>query len=435
MRKSWKTRMRKVFAASMTAALVLSAAVIPAAADEADAAGELDLAQAADIEAVLTPVSANISAKSNGEEGTPLGGAGLDINFDFAIDPNAGAQSASGTLSMSGINMDFSEYADKDALLVKIPGIEKVLSFSFSGIEADSVLGQMIGADQLEAFNHIMDLFKAEIGDPEAMQKYAEEFTAAINDIISQFTIESADPKEVTLGGETVTCNGMKTEITAQLAKDAVNKILGVTLPNGQTIAEYAQMLINLKAEGETQSLDAVIDDFFADMPNMDFLMYMTDEGAPAELSLAVDGQTMAALQFRGPQEATWTEIAFVANGEDMAVLNVTPTEAGISAALTVQGQQMGTLDVDLTNGTFALEAMGYSFNGSFAAAEDGSFVITVSAFGLDITVTATTGGTVTKPEGDVLELTTMTEEDFNAIAQSLGGLFGGMAPAAQPAA
>ena len=43
--------------------------------------------------------------------------------------------------------------------------------------------------------------------------------------------------------------------------------------------------------------------------------------------------------------------------------------------------------------------------------------------------------GEVTKPEGDVLELTTMTEEDFNAIAQSLGGLFGTMAPAAEPAA
>ena len=54
------------------------------------------------------------------------------------------------------------------------------------------------------------------------------------------------------------------------------------------------------------------------------------------------------------------------------------------------------------------------------------ALTITADYEGLHISFSTKPGGTAVKPEGEVLELTEMTQEDFQVIGEALQSLTGG---------
>ena len=109
MRKMW----RKGIVSAAAAALLIQSLAVPAAADATISFGDTD-------SSIPSVFSADITVNGNLE--IPDGGElSLEGNFTVAVDREAGTESVSGTVATSGMTMNFNQYLDENALLIKIP--------------------------------------------------------------------------------------------------------------------------------------------------------------------------------------------------------------------------------------------------------------------------------------------------------------------------
>ena len=468
MRKKWG--IRKLLAAAVTGVIVAQAAFVPVMADEVDSvAEELETVAEEELEGVtealgeLEEIQKGITADFSVTGSLDAGEAG-----QFAVDANGqlivggGAESLSASVDLSGITIDCAQYFDGESVLLKIPGLPKVLSYKYAeDADENSLLAQIAGIDTINLINSALRLVRSEM-DTEAMAKFSEELAAAIAEVMNTIEFAPADEKECTINGETVTCQGAQFTLTKDFAKELLDKVLAVHYPTGQTIEEYFDLVFAVSSKSEDETIPAsvkeAIDQFLGQMPDFAVKVYMYED-AVAEIDLEAEGSVMA-IQFRGNQIGYLNdEIAINLDGEDMAVLNMSVADTGFSAALTVQGEEMGsvaaemtetginaslivqgteigTLTVDMTEGTFEINSamLPAPITGKFAF--DGEkLTLSGDIMGLQIEINIAEGGTPVKPEGDVLELSTMTQEDFQSITTALGSLFGGASAQMTPAA
>ena len=436
MKTARKSRLGTWCAAVTTAALVVSTAFIPVAADSSvDALGGgaeyLDGTDLGDYAALSgsTTTEISVSGSVNTES---LGDLSLNADVTMVVDHDAGAQSMTGAIQASGVSYEFAEYMDADAILLKIPGLPKVLSYNYQTLAEDSYLAQMVGAENLNVINNALKLNYASLAGGPEVERYAQEITTILTDTFSQLEVSEAPEKECRVGDGTVSCTGYQAVITKDVALDTANKLLAVQLPNGQTFEEYINMLLAISNSGSDSDVEEVsgsedaislINNALEDMPDLTGAVYLNNN-FPVELSLTAEGSTIA-LQLRGPETAPWSEIALVNDDEDAAVINVSVEGSVYKAVVSASGSEVATFSFDTEAMTYEanIPALGSPITGTFNVDGD-AFVFTASYNDLQISARTTEGGTVTKPEGEVLELTTMTAEDFQAISSEFASLF-----------
>lgn len=415
MRKMWK----KGIVSAAAAALLIQSLMVPAAAEATISFDDAEY----DIPSVF---SADITVNGNLEI-PDAGELDLEGNFTVAVDQEAGCQSVSGTVSTSGMSMTFNEYFDEEAVLVKIPFVSKVLSYRYRD-PVTTPIADPYTAKMFNAINCILQLYYAELFDEEAMQTFGEEIMAAYSDFFSSIKFEPAPKKECLAGGERILCDGVQTVINADLMMDFMERMMPVTLPNGMTMEEYYNMLLDISDEYDTDSRDIrqVLREAMEEMEeDLTLLVYLhkTESGAytgPAEISLTAEGETVS-LQFRGPLETPYTEIALVEDDEEyheeLAVLNIEQASDGAwKCALSVEGAQAAVLTVkpDLS-WELMITGLPAPVTGNFAI-EDEAFVINAAYQNFTMSIRAHEGGEVVKPEGTLFELSTATEEELESL-------------------
>ena len=242
--------------------------------------------------------------------------------------------------------------------------------------------------------------------------------------------------------GETKVLGGAKAVITKDNLADFLNGFLQVNLPNGQTMEEYMSSMINLgnsvNGYGESVNITQELQESISDFPDFTASIYMDGETFTgmniAEVDLEAEGSVLA-VQFRGT-EIPYTDIYLVADGETVGSLNtvVNGNEAVISVNV---GEGEGAMCVATAN--INGETGEYSVSSPYLPSDitgqcsfDGNNVsMTANFMGLSISTRSYEGGTAEKPEGEILELTEMSAEDFQSIAGSLESVFSGLANAA----
>ena len=433
MKKTWNLGVRKLCAAAVIGMLAVQSAFVPVMADDAES--ELPVFEDAEVyDDMIGALPQSVTADIEVSGTIPMGESG-------GTEMSASAQAV---------------FDREAAILFKLPLFPKVIAYNYKSDLTGSFLAQIAGEDNLQLINSALQLVTAQF-DPEAMQAYADEITAVLSEIAGSVTFEEAPEKECSVGGEMVACQGMSIPLTKDFVKDALSKLVAVKYPNGQTIEEYFNLCLKVGGQdaeaGAPQTIEEAIDMMLAQLPeDMKLLVYMNPDGSfPAEIGLEMDGHLLA-LQFAGPAETPWTEIVLAADGEEMGKLTVELTdngalltlnmqgeelgtlavevgESGFTAVLTVQGQEIGSLYVDVTEGTFEVtsDLLPTPITGTFGATEEGGF-LTAEFMGFTISINVSEGGTVVVPEGEVLELNTMTEEEFNELSEGLSSLFGGSA-------
>lgn len=417
MRKMWK----KGIVSAAAAALLIQSLMVPAAAEATISFDDAEY----DIPSVF---SADITVNGNLEI-PDAGELDLEGSFTVAVDQEAGCQSVSGTVSTSGMSMTFNQYFDEEAVLVKIPFVSKVLSYRYRD-PVTTPIADPYTAKMFNAINSILQLYYAELFEEEAMQAFGEEIIAAYSDFFSSIEFEPAPKKDCMVGGEPVSCSGVQTVIDADLMMDFMDRMMPVTLPNGMTMEEYYNMLLDISDEYDTDSRDIrqVLEDAFEEMEEgMTLCIYLrtTDSGAftgPAEVSLSAEGETVA-LQFRGPAENPFAEIALVEDDEEyqyheeLAVLNIEQASDGAwKCTLSVEGEQAAVLTVNSDlSWELMIAGLADPVTGNFAM-EDGAFVINAAYQNFTMSIRAHEGGEVVKPEGTIFELSTATEEELESL-------------------
>ena len=430
-----KTRIGKIAAGMMAAALVLQSVFVPVMADDTasestevleDLEALEGLEEIGDLTGLTGPVGTEITVS-----GSVAGSPEIEGMVVTATDPAEGATSFSGVISSSGISFEFAAYADKNQIVLQIPGVPKILSLDLNADLSNTLIGQMLGQEQAEMISKVMQLCTAAM-DPmsEKMQKIGEEITAIFTEAAGKLEFEAAEAKEFDMGGEKIQCQGLKTVISPDLVKAVVTKLLAVELPNGQTYEEYFNMVLSVSGTSGDGSAPASVQELVAayldTLPELTLVVYSSDTGAVPEIDLIANGSTLA-LQMRGAELTPWTEIAVNVDGTDMAVMKIDFDDSGFKASLNVQGQDMGSLAVNMTDMSFELNITGMPapITGYVEYSEEGEPYIYLVCDQLLVTIHLTETAFVEKPEGDVLDLTSMTEEDFNSLVESIGSIFG----------
>lgn len=433
MSKKW---LKTACAAIMAAALTVSggAAVFAEETDTLDILGSLSELEGADIEmpAMTTEIkiSGSIPAESLGD---------LEINADLKVtaDPSAGAQSLTGTVSTSGVSYSLAGYFDDSCLMVQIPGLPKVLSYNFNSDAASSPLAQMVGVKPLETINKYLQLLSKSMNDKDAAIAYTEQLAQCFMNAVNNLEIGTADEKECIVGSGTKVLPGMSAKITKDTIASFANEFLQVTLPNGQSMEEYIKMMAEFanSMDGDDSEVDvtAYLQSMINELPDFTGSVYM-DESMPREISLEAEGSVVA-LQFRG-EEIPFTDIYLVTDDEVVGSVITELTETGLTSNIFVGD---GEEAMNIATVTFNAETYEYSISTPYLPGEitgqfqmeGNTFTCTANYQGLSIEISAYEGGEVTKPEGEVLELTEMSGEDFQAISQSLGSLFSSLENAA----
>lgn len=449
MKKNTKTFAQIFKAAALTAVLTISAAAPAFAADTLT----IDPAQLFEVdgddlfgtgEGTVTTdikVSGAIDASS-------FGSIGVNADIEVVTDAAAGAQSAKGSIGLPGVTYDFHEYFDRDGIMLQVPFLPRIISFNYNNDLEGSLIGQMIGKEYTDAIGHIKDLFTS-MKDTEAMEAFAEEIQNAVTSAMSSVELTPAPAKDCEVGGQLVACQGLQGKLTPEIVRNLFYNMLDVKLPNGQTYREYFDMLMKLDDSGSDMAdFEYEFEYALQDMPEFTVAAYVTDSGVPVEIDLTAEGSTLA-IKFRGPESAPYMDVAIEADGEEIASLKVEETasgyaiiarqegeeigrvnfnvnEAGLSAQVIVYGQIIATADFynedQSFNITMISEGTPVVISGKLYDGEDGHGV-DLSVMGLNISIRQHEGGTVSKPEGDVLELTTMTEQEFMEIFQSISTL------------
>ncbi len=426
MRKKW---IKTACAAFMTAALTLSFGTAAFASDEVSGLldsltaleeGDLSTASMPTVTAEVT-VSGNIQAES-------VGDMSIDAKITTVSDAAANQHSVSGYVSASGISVNFGGYFDQDQIMVQIPGLPKILTYDYKADPASTLLGQAVGVETLGAINKYLELI-ANSGNLEAAQKMGEDLIACFQNAAGKLMFGQADAKECIVGGETKMCEGMKALITKDAVAGFLNDFLAVSLPNGQTMEEYMNMIASLADSAtygsSTTDIVGQLQQAVESFPEMTASVY-TDAGTPVEIDLEAEGSVLS-LQFRGA-EIPYTDTYLVADGEVVgcviAEINGSTVTANVYAG-DKGTMNVATCTVNIETGEYSISTpyLPSDITGQFTVDGD-AVVVTANFMGLNISIRTFEGGEVVKPEGETLELTQMTEEDLESLGTSLASAF-----------
>ena len=426
MRKKW---LKTALAAVTAAALTMSFGTAAVMAEESEASDVIDVMDDLGLD---IPEGGSITSEISVSGAlSALGDSEIQADILAVVDSDAAAQSMTGSVTISGMTLSFGEYFDADALVLQIPMLPKALSYNYNADPEGTILAEMLGTSKpLDTINkYLLLIYKALSQDP-ACEAYAEELAEVFSSFAGSLEFGLADEKEVIVGDGTETASGMNAVITADAAADLANDLLAVTLPNGQTMEEYINAMADLGnyMNGDVEGgadISAIIADYLVDMPDMTATLYLDSDSNPREISLSAEDSAIA-LQFRGA-EIPYTDIAFAVDGEAIASAKVDITETGAEIALIVSDSEVAKISVDTSAGTFSVESeyLPETITGTISFDGD-DMVLATDFMGLHIETRTYQGGEVTKPEGEALELTTMSAEDFQDIFSSISSLFGG---------
>ncbi len=431
--KKW---FKTVCAAATAAALVMSAgtAVFAESADstgELPVLGELDLSE---VEASQTPMTMEIDVTGT-VEAASLGEISLNVDAVAVADPAAGAQSLTGSFSTSGINYSFAEYMDSEKVMLQIPGFPKVLSYNYTKDPAGSPLAQIVGEDGVRMINNVLSLVGNTMAQGPEFAQYVSELNQVLTEQVAGIEFEPAPDKDCYVGESTVTCSGMQTTLTKEKAESFIDALLGVHYPNGQTFEEYFQMIYYF-SESEEVDIRSEIHETLADMPDITLAVY-TNEAVPVEICLSTkdstaDDTTTVALQFRGEQ-IPFTDIRLVSDDEEVGAVRTEIDGSSLNIAVTVSGEMtVASIGFNMETGDFTVSTpyLPSPITGKIFA--DGETVtLSASYEGLSFECRAYPGGAASMPEGEVLELTELTEEELSAFASGLSSAVSGLSNAA----
>ncbi len=398
MNKGW----RKAGAAAAAALLALQMAFVPAMA--ADAAAE--------------SVTADVTLSGN------MNGTDIAAELKLVVDPAAKAQSLAGTVNVSGMGLELAEYADTEGILLKLPMVEKVLSYNFSSDPSGSFLASVIGEDKLSQIKDAIASLSGNAGsslpDTDAI---AGQISGIITEAFGSLELTPAEAKDCQVGGETVSCQGTHLDLSGAFLQDLAGKILAVEVAEGKTIGDVAEQIASMSDTAPD------INSFVAQLGEVENLgvdIYV-NESYPAEIDLTSPTGSVLSIQLRGPAEMPYSDVVVSVDGTEMASLKATVDGTGVSVVLTAQGSEVVSFKVDTQNGTYELNAQGLPspISGTYSLTEQG-IALTADFMGFSVGVTAYSGGTVEKPEGEILELTTASQEEVMEALGALASMFGG---------
>ncbi len=351
-------------------------------------------------------------------------GVGGNVDFLIAADSKNAKVYTEATLDAAGIKESLQFYFDENKIQLALPDLcDKVMEYNVGG-KNDGFLAELI-EDETDATMKDVDTF---ITTAAKLCMEKEEYNDAVGKnmlkVFKDVKIENADKKEFEIDGKDRKCKGYTVTIThdnieamLQAVKDAYVDVYGDDL---DAFADALEALT-----GESIDADDILDETFGDeiddFDDIEVVFYIYDKKLAA-ICADIDG-TDASIEFRGGDTRT-SEIVVVADDEEVLVKKSELDGTTESGEIEVEDETVLEYSYDKKSGEFEIEVDDMEFDGTFLVNKDKKVTIKYSGdidgMNIDLTCDITKGAKFGKIKGDVFDLGTASEDDFEDLYDEL---------------
>jgi len=384
----------------------------------------------------------NLSGGSSSAESSEASEPAVSASVSYAQDADAKNQSLTGTVSMSGVNIDFQEYLDEKHIVLSCPTfLEKALSYDYTN---DNPTGGLASyKDTLAQVNGAIRAVRDAVTS--GSFTISNEYRKAVTDALNGSNLwTDGGTKDVTVDGSAVSCTGYTMTLTGEQLSAVYKAAMDTPLSDGgmsmrellSMFGSFAGAAVNSEAsditsqleEAESQlgSVSAVytyyIDDKY--VREIDVTMSQADSDSSTEsVESGADSTTMSIL-LTG-KDVPWHEMT-MSNGESTVLALSTAVDGSKTTySFATEDGSAVTLSYDTASGAFALgDGSSTVLEGTFAKSDDG-YKLNTAVEGYAIDLTFKKGAKVTPFDGETMELTTASEEELSSLMETLSSLFG----------
>ena len=353
-------------------------------------------------------------------------GEGFVVKASYQQNTEQKKHSINGKVEYYDTKMDFHEYMDEDGMLVSIPKIYPDVFGYYFNEETDGYITEVLGDDFFEALD---DLCVTSMNDMAAGARMRADYLTVFKDNYDALEFENADKAVFQIEGKDVTCKGYKTTLTEENVGGCLEQLSEVyDSYNKNTIRDLKTMLkeLGMDADEIADLDDNVFDtwrDEIDDMPDLDVTFYIYKDRLAAVVVTGTDetGDMECDVEFRGGTTPTQNTFITYTLNDDSAMLKILgKTEDSVEKTKiveVVEGEKktLASIDYDYKNKELEVETDETSFTAEIDNSDKGLVVAMtdINDTGAELKLTLKRGSNIKKPEGDIFDIGTASEEDL----------------------
>lgn len=353
-------------------------------------------------------------------------GENFELKASYQQNTAKKKHAVNGKFVYSGTSVDFHEYMDEEELLVSIPKLYPDTFGYYFNEEKDGYLAELLGDDFFEAFD---DLCTTSMNDMASSTKMAAEYTKILKDNYNALEFETVEKEVFKVDGKDRKCKGYTTTLTEENVGACLDELSEVyseynknTVNDVKTMFEAVGLEDDELAELDNNIFDTLKEEI-EDMPDLDVTFYIYKNRLAAVCVTGTDetGDMKLDIEFRGGTTPTQnTIITYTLNGDGGSIKILGKTEDSVEKTKIVEvyeGEKTTLMDInyDYKNKELEVKAEDGGFTATIDNSEKGLVIDfkDITDESIDLTVTLKKGSNIKKPEQDVFNIGTASEQDF----------------------
>ena len=352
---------------------------------------------------------------------------GEDIGIKASYQQNAEQKmhSVNGKVEYSGASVDFHEYMDEDGLLISVPKLYPDVFGYYFNEEKDGYAAEILGNDFFDAFD---DLCLTSMNDMASSAKMSAAYLKVLEDNYNALEFENVPKATFQVEGKDVTCKGYQTTLTEENLDACLDELSAVyDTYNKNTIRDVKTMCKELGLDDDDiKDLDNNAFDSLKDkidgMPDLDVTFYIYKNRLAAVVVTGTDetGDMELDVEFRGGTTPTQnTFITYGLNGDSGTVKILGKTEDSVEKTKIVEvygGEKttLASINYDYANKELEVETGDSDIMATIDNSDKGLVIDMEDLYSSStLKLTLKRGSNIKKPEGDVFDIGTASEDDF----------------------
>lgn len=366
---------------------------------------------------------------------------GEDIGIKASYQQNVEQKmhSVNGKVEYSGVSVDFHEYMDEDGLLISVPKqYPDVFGYYFNE-EKDGYAADILGNKFFDAFD---DLCLTSMNDMAASAKMSADYLQVLKENYDALEFVNAPKATFQIEGKDVSCKGYTTTLTEENVDACLDELSEVyDTYNKNTIDDVKTMCKELGLDDEDlkdfdcNAFDSLKDEIDG-MPDLDVTFYIYKNRLAAVVVTGTDetGDMELDVEFRGGTTPTQnTFITYGLNGDSGTLKILGKTEDSVEKTKIVEvydGEKttLASINYDYANKELEIETDDGDIMATIDNSDKGLIIDMEDLYSAStLKLTLKRGSNIKKPEGDVFDIGTASEDDFYDLVYDIQDLTRGL--------
>ena len=340
----------------------------------------------------------------------------VEFKLSYQQDASKKCQALNGKVGVDGTNFDVHEYLDEEQLMVSIPKLYPDVFYYSLTENKDGYIREIVTARELDAFDHLLSCY---VNNLDVTDGISTEYAKVLREDVNDLTFENVPKRKFKVDGKVKKCKGYTTTVTEDDLNKWIDDMSAVYDEYNEDIAEDMSVLTSGDESDPFDDMREAVDGMY----DMDVTFYLYKNRIVA-IEAVNESDDSILVEFRGGDYAWQNTVLTCKNdyGETAVIKLLGKTEDSVEKmklAMEYDGDKevLGTLEYDTKTGDLTISSDEVDIDLTVEkTAKD--LVISLKEFDVeDLTfsgsITVKHGSNIKKPEGDIFDIGTASEDDF----------------------